>query len=161
MASTNSTQYEKYLYQRDGDGSTATDYTPLDPTELAGRLRVAYFQHTCESEAFATSDTINLTVLPAGARVIDIIFCCEDISAGAATLTIGDSGDPDRLVASFDASGALAPRNSTVALRTPTTETPDIGFGYKYTAETVIYATVGGANLDTDNLWGAIFYVVD
>lgn len=149
MASTNSTQYDKIA------NATAT-YAPLAANESRGKIQCEFFQHTCESESIA--NTISLCKVPANSRVLAIFWASEDLSAGAATLAIGDSGDADRLV-SAAAVGAAAIAYGPLALRSPTTETPDIGFGYEYATETVIIGTVATAALNTGKLWGAVLYV--
>jgi len=82
------------------------------------------------------------------------------MGAAGATLEIGDSGDTDRLVSAFDV-GTAALAYSFRVLRTPTTETPDLGFGYTYTSETDILGTTAVDALGTNNFWGAILYVID
>lgn len=146
-----STQAEKIL-------NLATAGLQLNPNELHGRLRVGYFQHTCESET--ASSVIRLTRVPAGARIVGLIWASEDLSAGAATLDIGDSSDVDRLIAGLDV-GTAALGYSLRALRSPSTETPDVGIGYAYSSETWIQATVNTASLNTGKFWGFLLYVVD
>lgn len=154
MATTYTTQAAKI-------NDLANTYAPLKPNELHGRVRVAFFQETCVGSE-AIGDIIRLTKLPAGSRVVDFKFCCEDIGAATATLGIGDADDSDRLVSAIAVASAVAFGAASTILRTPTTETPDIGFGYVYDAETWITATVQTAALDAaSNFWGAIFYVVD
>ena len=148
MADTNSTQYAKIA-------SAVGTYAPLQPNESRGKVQCEFFQHTCESEGIA--DNISLCKVPANARVLAIMWASDDLSAGAATLDIGDADDTDRLVADAAVSSALA--YAPLTLRTPTTEDPDIGFGYEYTAETVIIGTVVTAALNTGKLWGAVLYV--
>lgn len=148
MADTNSTQYAKVA-------SANTTYDPLQPNEYLGKVQCSFFQHTCESEGIG--DTISLCEVPANARIIRITWASDDLSAGAATLDIGDSGDADRLIEDIDVSSAVAA--SVQTLRSPSTETPDVGFGYEYTSKTVITATVVAAALNTGKLWGTVEYV--
>jgi hypothetical protein len=148
MADTNSTQYAKQV-------DAPNTYAPLQPNEYLGKVQASFFQHTCESEGIG--DTISLCKVPPNARVLAILWASDDLSAGSATLDIGDSGDADRLVADAAISAALA--YAPLTLRSPTTETPDVGFGYEYTAETVITGTVVTAALNTGKLWGAVLYV--
>ena len=150
MANSFSTQAEKI--------NAPATYGVNKPSEERGRIRSNWFQHTCESEGIG--ENISLTKLPAGARVVGIKWASDDLSSGSATLAIGDSADTDRLVSSV-AVGAGAIGHSHLVLRTPTTETPDIGFGYTYSADTWIIATVATAALNTGKLWGQIEYVCD
>lgn len=134
---------------------------PIDVTDLGGRVRSAFFSYTTVGTE-AVSDVIRLTKLPKGARVIGFNACAEDIGAATCVLAIGDADDVDRLVTGLVVSAALAPNAASTILRTPTTEIVDIGFGYKYTAETWINATVTTAAIDAvGQLWGVIQYVVD
>ena len=152
MATTYSTQYNNIR-------NRATAGIQNGTQEFAGKIRTAYFSKTAESEG--TASTIFLTKLPSGARVVGIDWCSEDLSAGAATIEIGDASDTDRLVSAFDVGTAAIAAGPRV-LRTPDTETSQtIGFGYKYTAETDIIATTAVAALNTARFWGVIQYVVD
>jgi hypothetical protein len=139
-------------------------YAPLLPGELGGRLRVAYFSHTTTASGNGTvvGDIIQLTKLPARSRVVDFAFLCEDIGAATATLGIGDTGDSDRLVSAIAISAAVAHRAASTILRTGTTEEPDLGWGYLYTTETWISATIQTAAIDAvGQFWGYIVYFVD
>ena len=148
MADTNSTQYDKVA-------NASTTYSPLAANESRGKIQCEFFQHTCESEGIG--DTISLCEVPANARILAIYWASDDLSAGSATLDIGDSGDDDRLVADAAISSAIA--YGALTLRSPSTETPDVGFGYEYSAKTVITGTVVTAALNTGKLWGAVVYV--
>jgi len=150
MAITYSTQAEKI--------NAPQTYGVANASEQGGRIKSNFFQHTCESES--TGSTIYLTKLPAGARVVNIRFACEDLGGtNGATLEFGDSSDTDRLVSAFDVSTAAIAMGNRV-LRTPTTETPDIGFGYKYAADTWILATTATQALNTGKFWGTVDYIV-
>jgi len=133
-------------------------YGFANPSEIGGSEKIAFFSKTCASEAI--SDVIRLTKLPAGARVLGIVWTSEDLSSGSATLDIGDSSDTDRFVIDV-AVGAGAIATGNLTLRTPTTETPDIGLGYKYSSDTWIQALVKTAALNTGKFWGFVRYVVD
>ena len=148
-----SVQYAKLVDQVENDS--------LRPDELHGRVRVAYFEHTTSEEAVAA--TINLTKLPAGARVVGFLFSAvAAVGDTNATLEIGDSGDSDRLVSDIDVDGAVAINAASTLLRTPDAVPTTIGFGYRYTSATIITATVrAAALLDAKTFSGVIFYVVD
>lgn len=134
---------------------------PIDVTDLGGRVRAAFFSYTTLGNE-VVGDVIRLTKLPKGARVVGFNAAAEDIGAATCVLSVGDADDVDRLVTGLVVSAALAPNAASTALRTPTTEVPDIGFGYKYTAETWISAVVTTAAIDAvGQLWGVILYVVD
>lgn len=149
--STNSVEYAKIA-------ALDADQALLTTQDLGGRLRVAFFSKTAASET--SGSTINLTKLPGNSRVLAILWASDDLGAGSASIEIGDSGDTNRLVAAFDvASAAIA--YGLLALRTPTTITPDIGFGYTYTDATVITATTSVGDLNTGKFWGAVIYVKD
>jgi hypothetical protein len=78
-------------------------YVPL-PSEQGGRIHPIYFEATIVSVS-AASDTYDLFTVPAGWAVKDIFVTSNGLGASAGTgttLIIGDSGDTDRLVASFD-----------------------------------------------------------
>jgi hypothetical protein len=104
------------------------------PLNKIGKKRSKYASINTTTQAVANGDTVNLMTLPKGARIRDIYVAFGAMGASA-TLIIGDSGDTDRLLASTDVSAAGQSR------LLPTT-----GFGYELTADTIIYATAGGAN---------------
>lgn len=134
-------------------------HAPLKPSQLGGRLRAAYFNGT--SVAADATSVISLTKVPAGARIIALYFACQDLGAATSAIEFGDAGDPDRLVSAFDV-GTAAVAYSARTLRTPGAAEPDLGFGYIYTTETVITATISVASQTAGGLyWGCILYVVD
>jgi len=148
MADTNSVQYAKIA-------NAATSYSPNAANESRGKIQVEFFEHTCESESIA--DTISLCQLPANARVLGIKWASADLSAGSATLAIGDADDADRFVAALDVSSAIA--YDDLVLRSPDAVPTTVGFGYEYSATTVLTATVAVAALNTGILAGCVIYV--
>ncbi len=136
----------------------------LMPSELAGRVRTAYFSFDTGASGPAVNDVIELVKVPKGARILSIYLNWEAMSSGAGTAgaDIGDSGDPDRFVTALnmDAAGS-----GFVSLRLDGTNglrEPAFGFGYQYPAESRITATVTGeAWAANASLRGFVSYVVD
>lgn len=134
--------------------AAAGTYGPLKPNQLGGRVRMAFFSLNTTNVAVENGDTINLVKIPAGARVIGGQVAFGAMGANA-TLTIGDAGDPDRLLAALDVSAA-----GTAALASKDV-VPGL-LGHEYSAETIITGTAGGANYAAAKvLHGYILYVVD
>ena len=106
-------------------------------------LKVHYFEVTFSS-AWTSSDTVNLGYVPAGFRVLGT-FCGSDDMDSGTTLTwdIGDAGDQDRLVAA-----QTTGQTNSVAYQMRAQGT-NLGFGYKYTADTLITATAVGSPATT------------
>ncbi|WP_428247221.1 hypothetical protein [Ferrovibrio sp.] len=134
---------------------TAIPPKPLDTTELHGRVRVAYFSFTVPAGDAAIDDTIALTTLPLGARMIGGHLAYEAMSTGGAnaSVQIGTAASAAKYLGttSIDAAGSTAFGN-TVAL----------AYGDLMTADTTILATVKTEALAaTKILAGHILYVLD
>lgn len=158
MANVNSIEYQKIV------DTQAGTYTPLQANQLGGRARIATFRYkTAGGGGPAVGDTVSLTKVPKGARVLGIWVQWEAMSSGAGTAgaDFGDSGDPDRFVAAenLDAAGT----GKWLALRTDNTaDVPVLGQNFEYTAETVIQAKVTGeAWAAAKYITGYIVYAVD
>ena len=143
MATYSSTQYSNY---------TSVPANLVKPNELGGRQRVAYFSVT--TSAFAsTGDTINLTTLPKGARIVGGRIAWA-ANAASTTLTVGTSASATRYLGStaVGASAGAADFANTVALN----------LGDELTAITVLVATPGGATWTAGtSILGYVEYVVD
>lgn len=123
MASVNSTLYDnlhvkKYI-------SKATDQ--------GGQIFPIPIEHTVVTGE-ANADTVNLAKVPANAQVIDIDVITDGLGTSV-TLILGDAADTDRLMAST--AMATSGNNGRLAIT---------GSRWTPTAETIIYATYGGAN---------------
>jgi len=68
---------------------------------------------TYEASALATADTVDIAVLPIGAKVVDVAVFHDDLCGAAGTITVGDSSDADRyIVISSVASASVARMNA-------------------------------------------------
>lgn len=128
---------------------------PLDTNELKGRVRLAHFRFVVPAGTAAVNDTVNLTQIPAGARIIGGHAAWEAMSTGAGTaqIQIGTAATANAYLdtTSVDAAGTVAIAN-TVAL----------GYGAELAAETVIVATVAGEAWAAGKvLTGHLLYVLD
>lgn len=115
--------------------ATWTNKYLADARKYDGRVVPLPFDVTLISAA-ATGDTYKVTVIPANARVIDAYVVTDGLGASAGTGTgviVGDSGDTDRYVATFDADAAGASGRLAFA-----------GSGYTPTADTIVLVTVTG-----------------
>jgi hypothetical protein len=102
-----------------------------DARKEGGRIVPLPFEVTVVSTS-ATNDTYNLTVIPANARVVQLICTTDGIGASAGagrTFQVGDSGDDDRyMVASdFDVANAQGSLAMTGAGYTPAADTIVVG----------------------------------
>jgi len=116
--------------------------------ELAGRLRVAYF--SVGTVPTGASDTMTLTKLPKGAKVLGG-RCAFSTSQGTATTAIGISGTSGKYLAAVVVSTA----GTVIA---PTTAE---NLGTDTTAEETIIATNATAAWTAGAFKGFLFYVVD
>jgi len=165
---TTSVQYDNYLDAIAlgiGFANQANSHT--------GKLRVSWFD--VETSASAAGTTIPLCVVPAGAKYLCTLIAFEATSS--LTVDIGDSGDTDRLVndanlgtdnptsaslwtgiytrldsTAFGVAGPGGNQSTAIA----------VGFGYKYTADTVISLITAGATATAGEvIRGAIIYTIE
>lgn len=144
---------------------TTGTYAAVPTDELAGRLRVAYFSYSFAGTE-ATNDTIRLTKVPAGARILGLTYYNEDCGT-TVTADFGDAGDVDRFLASV-ALGTVSSAQVYALLRQSTENegesTPiTLGYGYKYTTETWLDIFLSSVSTPTANatVRGHFTYVVD
>ena len=126
-----------------------------DPREFGGRIRTAYFSFTVPTGDAATSDTVQLTKVPSGARIMGGWFAAEAMTTagGDASIQIGDGTTAAKYLGTTSVDAAAeADFAHTVALN----------FGEKLTSELVLTATViTEAWAATKKLTGWVRYVVD
>lgn len=144
----------------------STGYTPNPANEQSGKLRVAYFSYAVPNIAgtpgLGATDVLELCLVPAGARILGITVTNSALG-GSAAGSIGDAADNDRLVTSVSIASAA---QADVAMRvdsTDTDENPALGYGYEYTADTVIslYMTAATANATAGVIRGHIEYTIE
>ena len=132
---------------------TADQGGKMLPVDLGGKIRVAHDVIVLASSA-AIGDKINLARLPKGARILETSELRFASGLGASvTIKVGDAGDDDRYLA------AKAPGASGAVVRLDA-----LGFtsgGYTLPAETVIFATVGGAAIASGTKIGMQLEYVD
>lgn len=135
----------------------------VKPNELKGRVRAAYFSYkTPAAGAPAVGEIVQLVKVPKGARIIDQYLNWEALSSGAGTAgaDIGDGGDADRFLTALNMDSA-GEKSRGFRLDNSARE-PALGFGYEYTAEDTIDATVTGeAWAVSKYVRGVFFYVLD
>ena len=135
---------------------TATPRVLAKPSEEYGKQRVSYFEFTTPAASDPTTgDTINLTFVPSGARILGIHLAFEAAGAGI-TLDVGTTvaAQSQRYAATIDVSSAGA---SNVA-----GDTIANNFGDSLTADTIIMGTVGGGTwAATKKLFGFVTWVLD
>lgn len=130
MATANSVQYAQTL---------TTPHTLLDPTEQAGNLKCLWA--TYETTAIAAASVISWFKLPPNARPVAAYLTCDD-EAASATITLGDSTDPDGYMTA-----------STIATGPTYYDCLAVGGAYWLgdvginTTETVVTSTTAGATL--------------
>ncbi len=123
--------------------------------EVYGRLRRNYFDFTVPTGDAAVSDTVQLTKIPAGARIMGGRIDSEAMSTagGAASIQLGDGTTAAKFLGTTTIDAiAQADFNNTQAL----------AFGEAQTAELILTATViTEAWAATKILSGYIDFVVD
>ena len=145
VTNTDSTQMAKIT------GQAAGSYAPLAPNELAGRLRVAYFDFTTLATGGADGDSYNLTRIPSGARILRIKTVNEALGTSVVA-AIGISGSTSKYGAGLDLAAAGTDEDClTVAT-----------YGLVTTAEENLIMTLTGAAPTASKIVkGHVQYVVD
>lgn len=102
-----------------------------DERDVGGNEVFIPFSHTVGADA--QNDTVNLCVVPKGCMVVDIKVANSALGAST-TLSIGDSGSATR----FLNAAAVTSAGKNSGLLTA-------GQNYRPTADTIVFATWGGA----------------
>lgn len=150
MASFNSTEYAN------------TQATPVvfNRTQVeGGRVRVIRGTYTFAAQA--SGDTINLFELPKGARVLYMVAMMTATHGGSATIKIGDAADDDkyRAAATLTANTIIYPIAAALGA---TDGAAVVGADAPYTADTVIFITIGAASLPgSGRAYIDCYYVLD
>jgi hypothetical protein len=147
----NSIQYAK---------TQSTPSVKLDTNELTGRVRVAF----AEYEASAEQSTINMFVLPNGARIVRSRLA-HDAMGGSTTISVGHaayvSADGDAVA--LDVDEYLAATVSTGAVGHDVANTIALGENSVVDANEdglLVTATIAGGN-GTGTVQLSMFYVLD
>jgi hypothetical protein len=164
---TNSLQYDNYL-----DAITLGIGFANKCKDINAKIRGSWFE--IETSASAAGTTLNLTVVPAGAKYIGTLIMFEGTSS--LTLDIGDAGDADRLLVAADlgtdspTTGAVIKffsRLDSTAFGTAgpggnQSSTVAVGAGYVYTTQTVITGLTAGATATAGEvIRGVILYTLN
>lgn len=111
--------------------STPIIYNP--PSDI-GKEWTFYFNYVCAS--FASADTLDLVTLPKGARILAGVLV-QDGLGSSTTLVIGITGTTNKYLTSTSTASAA---------KTTFADTIAQNIGDVLTADTTIFATLGGAN---------------
>jgi hypothetical protein len=138
----------------------STPSVKLDTNELTGRVRVAF----AEYEASAEQSTINMFVLPNGARIVRSRLA-HDAMGGSTTISVGHaayvSADGDAVA--LDVDEYLAATASTGAVGHDVANTIALGENSVVDANEdglLVTATIAGGN-GTGTVQLSMFYVLD
>lgn len=138
MANTNSTQYTNQVAYRDTSTSTG------------GRIRRNYF--TCATTTVGIGDTMTLTQIPKGARVVGGRLQFTVAQGAAATTAIGIAGTTGKYF-------VAAVQNVTTYTEMAKNATEN--YGVETTAAETIIATNAAATWTAATCYGHIDYVTD
>lgn len=127
--------------------SLQTAGVQVDARQMGGKMRVFPFSFTFASAGAAP--VLYLTKVPAGTRIWDLYVETDGLSSSAGiglTMDIGDAADPNRYKDDWDADVAVAARGVIIGT----------GWGYAYTADSWLLATVVAAKTPADGqkFWG-------
>jgi len=137
----------------------ATPRVPASSEQVHGVLRVWY--DTYEASSVSAADTITMARMPAYSTVHDVVLKCDAL-AGSSTLIVGDSDDPNRFI---EVSGTWNAAGQTQSMLAGGSNgsAPAVsmnGLAYRYTSETDVYITTGGATINNSiHMW--VYYTTD
>lgn len=146
---------------------TGTDYQPLKPNELHGRVRIARFSYTTPASVGVTDgQNIALCRLPKGARVIGAFMEFEAMGTGAdldlGLMAVDGTGVIDEDATSDSETFFADGLDVAAAGNLHTDEILATNYGYELQKECYVVATADTANWDAEkDLVGHIEYVVD
>ena len=136
----------------------ATPITKVSSEDVGGKLRV--WHDTYEASSLASGSDITIARLPAGSTVHDVIIKADAL-AGSSTLIVGDSDDTNRFINSVGTWNAAGQSQSMLAgSSTGAPVSAVTGLGHRYTEETDIIITTGGATIN-NTIYSWVFYTVD
>ncbi|MFA5165581.1 MAG: hypothetical protein WC481_08490 [Candidatus Omnitrophota bacterium] len=96
-----------YLGVNATKAATPTSENILSPGLLGGKVRCMV--DTYEAAAVAATKTIQMgQALPVGAKILGMKVAFDDLSAGGATIDIGDADDDDRYMSAVDVDTAAS-----------------------------------------------------
>ena len=141
----------------------ASPKTFLKPSELAGRVRVAYFSYTTPSaSAPAVADFVAMTKVPANSRVLSGQVVWEALSSAAGTAGADWGQATDDAGTSFAADFVSALNMDAAGAQVFTAVIDKIPLATPYTSERYLLAKVTGeAWATTKKVQGFFTYVID
>lgn len=123
---------------------------------MGGSAKEVFIKGTFTAAPLIT-DYINLIWVPKGFRVTGCTISADDMDTSTGmTIDIGDSGDQDRLIAASAVAQANTLKVDTLRPTAISSGVITLGFGYKYTADTLLVATVLAAPSGTGSA-GSIY----
>lgn len=132
-----------------------TPRAEVKPNEIGGRVRVAYFDFTVPAGGVDIDDTVELTKIPAGARLLGGKLVSEAMSSGgaAASIQLGDG---------TTATKYLGTTSIDAAAQADFAHTAALNYGEELSAELTLTATaVTEAWVAAAVLRGHVLYVTD
>jgi len=130
----------------------ATPITKVSSEEVGGKLRV--WHDTYEASSLASGSDITMARLPAGSTIHNVVLKADALG-GSSTLIVGDSSDDNRFIDAVGTWNVAGQSQSMWAGSSTGAPVPAVtGLGYRYTSETDIVITTGGASISgTIFLW--------
>ena len=123
----------------------ASPITKVSSEEVGGKLRV--WHDSYEASSLASGSDITMARMPAGSTVHNVVLKCDALG-GSSTLIVGDSSDTNRFIDSVGTWNVAGQSQSMWAGSSTGAPIPAVtGLGYRYTSETDIIITTGGATI--------------
>ena len=138
----------------------ATPRVPASSEQVHGVMRVWY--DTYEASSLGSGSTITMARIPAYSTVHDVVLKCDALG-GSSTLSVGDSSDADlflTVVGTWNVAGQTQSIQAGQDAIAAGTSTGILGAGYRYTSETDLIITTGGATISGSiHMW--TYYTTD
>lgn len=139
--------------------SNTAGYSPNPVNEQSAPIRCAYFSYNASAN-LAVNDIIELCQVPSGARIIGITVSTSGLG-NSSQIKIGDYSVTDRLATGVSITSLTQADAAMRVDGTDLDENPAYGYGYRYTADTTLIATVTTASNATGILRGHVEYTLN
>lgn len=161
------------------ESQVGVNNTPAPGNLSRAKLITAPFIWTCAAEASGT--TVNVAVLPKGARIISGVLAASATLANSATLAVGIAGKDNNGYYDDATAAGLKTDGSAVTVGTPVADataafkaaaaqgatqvpfciTSALGYGYETQKECYLTLTTGTGAVTTEVVRGHIIYALD
>jgi len=134
---------------------SASPVVKASSENVGGKLRV--WHDTYEASSLASGSDISIAKIPAYATIHDVVIKADALG-GSSTLIAGDSGDTNRFIDVVGTWNVAGQSQSMLGGSSTGAPVPAVtGLGHRYTSETDVLITTGGATI-SGTIYSWVFY---